>query len=69
MKKDLDILMVGHFAKDKIVVDGKEEICAGGAVYYGAVVLKRLGLEVGVAAKHGYRSRLLSKMNKITIEN
>ena len=31
MKKDLDILMVGHFAEDKIVVDGKEEICAGGA--------------------------------------
>ena len=51
MKKDLDILMVGHFAKDKIVVDGKEEICAGGAVYYGAVVLKRLGLEVGVASR------------------
>ena len=51
MKKDLDILMVGHFAKDKIVVDGKEEICAGGAVYYGAVVLRRLGLEVGVASR------------------
>ena len=51
MKKDLDILMVGHFAKDKIVVDGKEEICAGGAVYYGAVVLRRLGLEVGVVSR------------------
>lgn len=51
MKKDLDILMVGHFAKDMIVVDGVEEICAGGAVYYGAVVLKRLGLEVGVASR------------------
>lgn len=51
MKKDLDILMVGHFAKDMIVVDGKEEICAGGAVYYGAVVLRRLGLEVGVASR------------------
>ena len=51
MKKDLDVLMVGHFAKDMIVVDGKEEICAGGAVYYGAVVLRRLGLEVGVASR------------------
>ena len=51
MKKDLDVLMVGHFAKDKIVVDGKEEICAGGAVYYGAVVLRRLGLEVGVVSR------------------
>ena len=51
MEKDLDILMVGHFAKDMIVVDGKEEICPGGAVYYGAVVLKRLGLKVGVASR------------------
>lgn len=51
MEKDLDILMVGHFAKDMIVVDGKEEICAGGAVYYGAVVLRRLGLKVGVASR------------------
>lgn len=51
MEKDLDILMVGHFAKDKIVVDGKEEICAGGAVYYGSVVLRRLGLKVGVVSR------------------
>lgn len=51
MKKDLDVLMVGHYAKDKIVVDDNETICAGGAVYYGAVVLRRLGLEVGVATR------------------
>ena len=51
MKKDLDVLMVGHFAKDKIVVDGNEEICPGGAVYYGSVVLNRLGLDVGVASR------------------
>ena len=51
MKKDLDVLMVGHFAKDMIVVDGKEEICAGGAVYYGSVVLRRLGLDVGVVSR------------------
>ena len=38
MDKDLDILMVGHFAKDKIIVDGKEMISAGGAVYYGAEI-------------------------------
>ena len=51
MRKDLDVLMVGHFAKDKIVVDDNEQICAGGAVYYGAVVLRRLGLKVGVATR------------------
>ncbi len=51
MDKNLDILMVGEFAKDKIVVDDKEMICAGGAVYYGSVVLKRLGLNVGVSTR------------------
>lgn len=51
MEKQYDILMVGHFAKDKIVIDGNEEICPGGAVYYGAVVLKRLGLSVCVASR------------------
>lgn len=51
MKKDLDILMVGHFAKDKIIVDDNSMICPGGAVYYGAVTLRRLGLNVGVATR------------------
>ena len=46
MKNYLDILMIGHFAKDKIVIDGNEKISAGGAVYYGSVVIRRLGLEV-----------------------
>ena len=51
MKKNLDILMVGHFAKDIIVIDGNEFESPGGAVYYGSVVLRRLGLEVGVATR------------------
>lgn len=51
MKNNLDIMMVGHFAKDKIVVDGNEFESPGGAVYYGAVVLRRLGLETGVVTQ------------------
>ncbi len=51
MKKNLDILMIGHFAKDKIVIDGNEFESPGGAVYYGSVVLRRLGFEVGVATR------------------
>jgi sugar/nucleoside kinase (ribokinase family) len=46
-----DILMVGHFAKDKLIVDGVEEVASGGAVYYGSVVLRRLGLDVAVATR------------------
>ncbi|RME45431.1 MAG: carbohydrate kinase [Caldilineae bacterium] len=47
----VDILMVGHFARDRIVVDGRGETVSGGAVYYGSVALRRLGLRVAVATR------------------
>jgi sugar/nucleoside kinase (ribokinase family) len=46
-----DILMIGHFAKDLLVVDGVGERASGGAVFYGSVVLKRLGLSVGIVTR------------------
>lgn len=48
---NFDILMIGNFAKDKIIVDGLEEIASGGGVYYGSVVIKRLGLNVAVVTR------------------
>ncbi len=48
---DVDIMMIGHFAKDRLVVDGHGEIASGGAVYYGSVVLRRLGLNVAVVTR------------------
>jgi sugar/nucleoside kinase (ribokinase family) len=48
---DVDIMMIGHFAKDRLVVDGQGEIASGGAVYYGSVVLRRLGLDVAVVTR------------------
>ena len=47
----VDILMVGHFAKDELIVDGKGAIAAGGGVYYGSMVLRRMGLKVVVATR------------------
>ena len=47
----VDVLMVGHFARDRIVVDGQGETVSGGAVYYGSVALRRLGLRVAVATR------------------
>jgi len=47
----VDILMVGHFAKDELIVDGVSQTASGGAVYYGSVVLQRLGLKVAVATR------------------
>jgi len=29
---DFDVLMIGNFAKDKLIVDGVEEIASGGGV-------------------------------------
>jgi sugar/nucleoside kinase (ribokinase family) len=47
----LDIMMVGHFAKDRLVVDGASETASGGAVYYGSVALRRIGLRVAVVTR------------------
>lgn len=46
-----DIVMIGNFARDKLIVDGVEEIASGGGVYYGSVVIHRLGLKVGVVTR------------------
>ena len=48
---DVEILMVGHFAKDRLVVDGRGETASGGAVYYGGMALRRLGVRVGIATR------------------
>jgi len=47
----LDVLMLGHIAKDRIVIDGQSETLTGGGVYFGSVVFRRLGLSVGVVTR------------------
>ena len=46
-----DLLMLGHFAVDRIVVDGASETASGGGVYYGGVAARRLGAAVAVATR------------------
>ncbi len=48
---NFDILMIGHFANDLLVVDGVGERASGGAVFYGSVVLRRLGLRAGIVTR------------------
>ena len=48
---DVDIMMIGHFARDKVVVDGTSEVASGGAVYYGGVALRRIGVRVAVVTR------------------
>lgn len=47
----VDIAVIGHFAKDKIVVRGEERVSSGGSVYYGAIALRRMGLRVAVITR------------------
>ncbi len=49
--KSFDVLMVGHFARDELIVDGKGEESSGGGVYYGSMVLRQMGLSVAVATR------------------
>ncbi len=51
MSNSLDVLMFGHMAKDRIVIDGHSEILSGGGAYFGSVVYRRLGLSVGVVTR------------------
>jgi sugar/nucleoside kinase (ribokinase family) len=48
---DVDVMMIGHFARDRNIVDGRGEEAPGGAVYYGSIALRRLGLHVAVVTR------------------
>jgi sugar/nucleoside kinase (ribokinase family) len=47
----VDVLLVGHFARDLVFVDGKGGSASGGGVYFGSMVLRRMGLEVAVSTR------------------
>lgn len=46
-----DIAVIGHFAKDKIIIRGEERMSSGGSVYYGGIALRRKGLKVAVITR------------------
>lgn len=47
----VDLLMMGHFARDRVVVDGQGETVSGGAVYYGSLALRRIGVNVAIVTR------------------
>lgn len=47
----VDIAVIGHFAKDKVIFRGEERVSSGGSVYYGAIALRRMGLKVAVITR------------------
>jgi sugar/nucleoside kinase (ribokinase family) len=61
--------MIGHFAKDKLVVDGASELASGGAVYYGGVALRRIGVRVAVVTRlHSADYALLDGLEREDIQ-
>ena len=63
---DFDILMVGNFAKDKLIVDGIEEVASGGGVYYGSIAIHRLGVKVAVVTR--LSSKDFSRLEEVRSE-
>lgn len=50
-KDAVDIVIIGHFSKDRLVIQNREEISSGRSVYYGAIALKRIGRNVAVVTR------------------
>jgi sugar/nucleoside kinase (ribokinase family) len=44
-------MIIGHFAKDQLIVDGQGQVSSGGSVYYGSVALRRMGLRVAIVTR------------------
>ncbi len=51
MTEQFDVLAIGHLAKDRNIVGEKSEVAAGGAIYYGGMVLLSLGLRVAIMTR------------------
>ncbi|MCH8980535.1 hypothetical protein IH922_00785, partial [candidate division KSB1 bacterium] len=45
---NFDIVLLGHFAKDKLIIHGVEREDSGGAVYYGALALAKINIRVAI---------------------
>lgn len=43
-----DIIVLGHFSKDKLVIHGIEINAPGGAVYYSGLALSMMNIRSGI---------------------
>ncbi len=60
MKNIFDVALIGHIAKDEIVIKGERKTAVGGAVYYGAFPLSKMGLKVAVITKVAEKDKNLT---------
>jgi sugar/nucleoside kinase (ribokinase family) len=47
----VDVLIIGHFAKDQVIVDGVTETSSGGSVYFGSIALQHLGRRTAIVTR------------------
>ena len=52
---NFDLVLAGHITKDRIIIDGKETVATGGAVYYGAFPASLFDVDVAVVTKLAHR--------------
>ena len=65
-----DIIILGHFSKDKLIVHGVEIEAAGGAVYYGALALSKLNIRTAIItmlAKEDYSALEIFDRNGVHV--
>lgn len=48
---DSDVLMIGHVSRDRLVVNGHAASFTGGAVHYGSIPLRCIGLKTAVVTR------------------
>ncbi|MFX0036562.1 MAG: hypothetical protein ACFE9I_13100 [Candidatus Hermodarchaeota archaeon] len=51
MMTESDIVILGHFAKDIIEVDGRSYTSLGGSVYYGGIAGSHMGLKIAIITR------------------
>lgn len=49
-----DLVVVGHFTIDEVILGGERRTQAGGAALYTSIAAAKMGLRVGVVSKVGY---------------
>jgi hypothetical protein len=62
---DSDVLMIGHVSRDRLVVNGHAASFTGGAVHYGSIPLRCIGLKTAVVTRlHSTDFDLLADMER-----
>jgi sugar/nucleoside kinase (ribokinase family) len=69
LQPEVDIVLIGHLARDENIVDGQGRVEAGGAVYFGSLALRRQGLQVAIVTRlHEHDFPLLEELRAAGVQ-